>query len=318
MYSYNNIVEKGEPANKNVIDSALDNVEGSTPVSAQHHIDDGTADCIVVSNILSSEECDALVAACETVGFSFWCQKNHNDSNGEEQCSSDSKAVRVVDTIEADFPRLSKLLYQRISQAAHLVPKIFSSNMENASEVYERELEGTWVPYALSENLLFGRYHPGGHFMPHIDGSTVVDINTRSLYTLLLYLNDCPAGGETFIFSGEQCHVMYLDGEANKYRGLETQRVGAVHPTKGSAAFFYYDLLHEGAPVIEGQKYICRADVLYRRTPPICTGEMDRKAFQVYQEARHAESCGDAMRACELFQQVRKFSKSVAALYQLD
>ena len=42
------------------------------------------------------------------------------------------------------------------------------------------------------------------------------------------------------------------------------------------------------------------------------------KAFNVYQEARLAESNGDAQRACELFQRVGKLSKGVAAIYQID
>jgi leukotriene-A4 hydrolase len=49
--------------------------------------------------------------------------------------------------------------------------------------------------------LLFTRYGPGGHFSPHTDGNTVVDLNTRSLYSMLLYLNDCADGGQTTLFA---------------------------------------------------------------------------------------------------------------------
>lgn len=154
--------------------------------------------------------------------------------------------------------------------------------------------------------------------MPHVDGSTIVDLNTRSFYTLLIYLNDCPAGGHTYMFAGEQCNVMFLDKDTHKYRGGEANRVGDVRPKKGRAAFFYYSLLHEGAPVEEGLKYICRADLLYRRTPAVLDTPKDREAFELFQQARVAESNGDAMRACEMFRRVGKLSKGVAALYQLD
>ncbi|KPI89348.1 hypothetical protein ABL78_1577 [Leptomonas seymouri] len=317
MFSYNNIIEKGEPDDKEIIDHALDEMT-EVPEPTLVPMGDGSTDCIVLENVLTHEECDQLIKACERVGYSFWHQKNHNDVDGEANCSDASKAVRVVDTIEANFPHLSAKLYERISRVVNLEPKVFTEDMPNADELYERDIEGTWVPHALSENLLFGRYHPGGHFMPHVDGSTIVDLNTRSFYTLLLYLNDVPHGGETFIFSGEQCKVMYLDEKSHTYRGCAAQRVGAVHPKKGSAAFFYYSLLHEAAPVEEGQKYICRADLLYRRTPAIYTSEADIKAFNLYQEARLAESSGDAQRACELFQRVGKLSKGVAAIYQID
>ncbi|CBZ25179.1 conserved hypothetical protein [Leishmania mexicana MHOM/GT/2001/U1103] len=317
MLSYNNIIEKGEPLNKEIIDHVFDHVT-EFPTPAMVSIGDGKADCIVLENFLTHEECDQLVAACEKVGYTFWLQKNHHDADGEATCDSASKAVRVVNTIEANFPHLSAKLYDRIARVVPLKPKCFSEDMPNAEELFERELAGTWVPHALSENLLFGRYHPGGHFMPHVDGSTIVDLNTRSFYTLLIYLNDCLHGGETFIFAGEQCNVMYLDEEENQYRGNATQRVGAVHPKKGSAAFFYYNLLHEGAPVLQGHKYICRADLLYHRTPAIFTSEEDEKAFHVYQEARLAESHGDAERACQLFQRVRKLSKGVASIFQIE
>lgn len=317
MFSYNNIIEKGEPEHKEVIDHALDGMT-EVPQPTLVPMGDGSTDCIVLENVLTHEECDLLVQACEKVGYSFWHQKDHNDVDGEAKCDEASKAVRVVDTIEANFPHLSAKLYERVSRVVNLDPKTFAPDMANADDLYERDIEGTWVPHALSENLLFGRYHPGGHFMPHVDGSTIVDLNTRSFYTLLIYLNDVPQGGETFVFSGEQCRVMYLDQEDHKYRGSAAQRVGAVHPRKGSAAFFYYSLLHEGAPVREGTKYICRADLLYRRTPAIFTSEVDIKAFDLYQEARLAESSGDAQRACQLFRRVGKLSKGVAALYQID
>ncbi|KAG5481927.1 hypothetical protein LSCM1_05637 [Leishmania martiniquensis] len=317
MLSYNNIVEKGEPRDTVSMDHVFDHVtEFPTPTVVP--IGDGKVDCLVLENFLTHEECDQLIAVSEQVGYTFWLQKNHHEVDGEAVCDSASKAVRVVDTIEANFPHLSAKLYERISRVASLDSKCFSEDMPHADELFERDLVGTWVPHALSPNLLFGRYHAGGHFMPHVDGATIVDLNTRSFYTLLIYLNDCARGGETYIFAGEQCNVMYLDEKENQYRGDPAQRVGAVYPKKGSAAFFYYNLLHEGAPVIQGYKYICRADVLYRRTPPIFTSDEDVKAFNVYQEARRAESQGDAERACQLFRRVGKLSKGVAAIFQID
>lgn len=53
-------------------------------------------------------------------------------------------AVRIVDTIEADFPNLSRKLYERISSVVGLQPKCFDANMPNADELYERDLQGRW------------------------------------------------------------------------------------------------------------------------------------------------------------------------------
>lgn len=57
--------------------------------------------------------------------------------------------------------------------------------------------EGTWRACGINEHLLFARYGPGGHFSPHTDGYTIVDFNHRSLFTVLVYLNDCAVGGTT-------------------------------------------------------------------------------------------------------------------------
>ncbi|CCW72170.1 unnamed protein product [Phytomonas sp. Hart1] len=316
MYSYNNIIDKGEPQHTELIDRALDD-QTAIPKSTQHRVSP-EVDCIVVDNFLTPDECDALIAACEKTGFSFWQQTTHDVNGGESSCNTESNLVRVVDTIEANFEHLSQHLFKRIAAVVNLESKYFSRDTQGDEESCERDLEGEWVPYALSSNLLFGRYKPGGHFMPHIDGSTIVDLNTRSFYALLLYLNACPEGGETHLFSGEQHSVVFMDTQSNKLRGSASNRVGSVEAKKGRAAFFYYDLLHEGAPVVSGLKYICRADLLYRRNPPIFTSEKDKEAFALYQSARVLESSGEAARACELFQRVRKVSKGVAELYHLD
>ncbi|RNF02431.1 hypothetical protein TraAM80_06407 [Trypanosoma rangeli] len=318
MYSYNNIIDKAEPSNKDVIDRVPLCLE-MTNIVSQRRVDD-RVDVLVVENFLSSAECDQIIAACEEVGYTFWRQKDASVVCVAGHCSGEeeARAFRVVDTIEANFPQLSRALSERIQKVVHLEPRTFDSSLTDSEDMFARDLEGTWVPLTLSSNLLLGRYGPGGHFSPHVDGSTVVDLNTRSLYTLLIYLNTCECGGETVIFTGEQMDTLELDAKTGKYIGKKANRVGAVCPEKGSAAFFFCDVLHEASPVGEGgSKYIIRGDFLYRREPPILTAENDKKAFELYEQARVAESGGNATLACELFQRVRKLSKGVAELYQL-
>eukprot|EP00796_Vickermania_ingenoplastis_P007095 gene7095-5029_t len=315
MFGYNNIIEKGEPQVKEPIDSCLDNFHELPPYT-QRNVEG--SDCIVVEHFLSDEECDAIVEACEGVGYTYWHQMNHEEQRDEAKSNEKTNSVRIVDTIEATFPRLSDVLTKRVMEIVRLEPKRFSPQMDNAEALFERDIEGTWMPHALSPNLLLGKYNAGGHFMPHVDGSTIVDLNTRSMYTLLVYLNDVDSGGETFLLSGDQCSVTYLDPQTNTLRGNPDARTGAIKPKKGSAAFFYHSLLHEGAPVLAGVKYICRADLLYRRTPPILTAPEDVKAFELYENARLEESKGNVMEACRMFQKVRNLSRGVAELYQLD
>ena len=107
------------------------------------------------------------------------------------------------------------------------------------------------LPPKLSCMSLFGvnerfrgyRYQAGQAFRPHYDGSFVRNEDERSLLTLLVYLCDVPLGGET--------------------RFLE---LGAtITPKPGRALLFQHRLLHEGADVQAGHKYVLRSDIMYRR-----------------------------------------------------
>lgn len=111
-----------------------------------------------------------------------------------------------------------------------------------AGHVPER-LEGDWVLSGANERLRCYRYRPGQRFAPHFDGAFHRHAGERSLLTFLVYLNGCTAGGETRL----------LD------LGL------TVHPRAGLGLVFNHHLLHEGAPVLAGVKYVVRTDLMFRR-----------------------------------------------------
>jgi hypothetical protein len=86
------------------------------------------------------------------------------------------------------------------------------------------------------------RYRPGQFFAPHYDGAFERSLLERSLLTFLIYLNGDCEGGETRLLElGQQ-----------------------VAPTRGMGLLFEHGLLHEGAPVRSGLKYVLRTDILYR------------------------------------------------------
>jgi len=84
-------------------------------------------------------------------------------------------------------------------------------------------------------------------FAPHTDMTIEADDGrSRSRYTFLVYLNEPLEGGQTTF------PVEWDDGDAL-----------AVDPIPGRGVLFEHDIMHAGAPVISGEKYILRADVLY-------------------------------------------------------
>ena len=114
----------------------------------------------------------------------------------------------------------------------------------DASEArcHEPELEGgEWVATGLNEHLLVNRYGAGGHFAPHADGSTVVDFNRRSLFTVLVYLNDVAEGGATQLLSEEEreCAIVHdpLSGAAV---ASAKAVLHAVAPRAGRALVYWH------------------------------------------------------------------------------
>lgn len=91
----------------------------------------------------------------------------------------------------------------------------------------------------INERFRFYRYDPGQAFRWHRDGYFQRESGERSRLTLMFYLNDDFEGGETFF-----------------------EEV-VVRPQSGMALCFVHHLLHEGAEVKSGRKYVMRTDVMY-------------------------------------------------------
>ena len=94
-----------------------------------------------------------------------------------------------------------------------------------------------------NERLRCYRYGPGQRFARHFDGAFVRDEAEQSLVSFLVYLNEDFEGGET---------VFPTLGRT-------------VVPRTGMALLFQHRVLHEGAEVTRGVKYVLRTDLMYRR-----------------------------------------------------
>jgi predicted 2-oxoglutarate/Fe(II)-dependent dioxygenase YbiX len=93
----------------------------------------------------------------------------------------------------------------------------------------------------VNERFRCYRYTPGQRFAPHYDGAFERSGHERSELTFMIYLNDGFTGGQTTF------HEF----------GVEVQ------PRRGAALLFQHRLLHEGATVRSGVKYVLRSDVMY-------------------------------------------------------
>jgi predicted 2-oxoglutarate/Fe(II)-dependent dioxygenase YbiX len=106
----------------------------------------------------------------------------------------------------------------------------------------------TWRATGLNERLRFYRYEPGQRFVWHADGAFERDDGELSQLTLMLYLNGDFEGGET---------------EFRIFPPI------SVKPEAGMALCFAHRVLHQGATVTRGVKYVLRTDVMFRPQAPI-------------------------------------------------
>ena len=109
-------------------------------------------------------------------------------------------------------------------------------------DIVPRVVEGHET-IGVSERFRFYRYDRGQFFGRHPDGPTRRSNGERSRLTLIVYLNDDFEGGET-IFD----HT-------------------TIEPTTGMALLFIHGLMHEGAEVLEGRKYVLRTEVMCAAEP---------------------------------------------------
>jgi len=100
---------------------------------------------------------------------------------------------------------------------------------------------GSWQPHGLNERLRFYRYTQGQYFKWHSDGPFIRSPREVSLFTAMVYLNEDFEGGTTDFQFGP-----------------------TVRPQRGMLLLFEHSLVHQGAPVRSGCKYVLRTDVMYR------------------------------------------------------
>jgi len=189
---------------------------------------DYSEDLYTVAGILTPDECAAYIQQSEKQGYD---DAPITTAFGPVHLPE----VRNNERVMIDTPEVADALWQRLAEYAH--PQ------------WER-----WQVEGLNERLRFYRYDVGQMFNWHHDGYFQRPTGERSLFTLMIYLNDDFEGGETSFGSFAPSY-----GNVAAY-GLK------IKPQTGMALCFQHYKLHKGEPVTKGRKYVLRTDVMYR--PP--------------------------------------------------
>lgn len=104
------------------------------------------------------------------------------------------------------------------------------------AEIHDMRLSG------INERLRCYEYTAGQRFAPHSDGAFIRDDRECSCYTFMVYLNEDFEGGETVFL---------------------VNPMKSIKPQTGMGLLFQHPIIHEGAEVIKGVKYVIRTDLMY-------------------------------------------------------
>jgi len=161
-------------------------------------------------------------------------------------CSDEYCEAMVARAEAAGFGEIGVRVLVAGNLAKELWPKVEPLVTDLGSEL--------WKPCGLNERFRFYRYVEGQKFDWHFDAIYARNPREASRLTFMLYLSDGFEGGTTdfCLKSG----VLRDDDPVVK----------AV-PEKGMALIFTHNVLHRGAPVTAGCKYVLRSDVMYRMVP---------------------------------------------------
>lgn len=203
----------------------------------------------VIEDLLSVDECKAIICQGEAVSFS-------------PDCAVAGSAIQQASILAHNFYYFAD---------EHTLGQIY----QRALPFLPQSIEGCAVT-GINARFRVYRYVPGAVYRPHIDGSwprSGLDrsrpVGSQYLYddttegaqlsrlTFLIYLNDDFEEGYTTFFMP--------DARPERLRGVR------VEPRIGSVLVFPHGdsvgaLLHEGSGVKAGAKYVIRTDVLYERS----------------------------------------------------
>eukprot|EP01125_Pyxidicula_operculata_P007220 TRINITY_DN2454_c0_g1_i2.p1 TRINITY_DN2454_c0_g1~~TRINITY_DN2454_c0_g1_i2.p1 ORF type:complete len:975 (-),score=208.94 TRINITY_DN2454_c0_g1_i2:42-2966(-) len=225
-------------------------------INNQNRQSDTPFTLFTIENFLTKKECQSLIDCSEKMKYS---------SIEWEYDPAYRNATRVVTVSDVLSQAMWKRLMQNIdsSDIADIRPFGFGN-------------EGTWTPFCVNECIRFTKYTAGQFFKPHKDGSFVRNNENRSIWTIMVYLNDTDSfkGGNTTFYSAGELG----DHEEQDKQNVKLEVVHEQTPKTGMAVIFNHDLNHEGGEVTQGWKYILRTDVMFRR--------IDRDTFSEKTEFR--------------------------------
>ena len=243
---------------------------------------------IIFDDLLDNDECNEII------------NKTHNyymDLSAEYLKSQrDSKRILNMNKNLAD------IIYERIK-------KYIEKETDNKKlQPFGFGVNGIWSPIGINHCFRHSVYHaPSIGFKPHRDSSYIEKPNTRSILTIIIYLNDDFIGGDTIFIKPNSDRKIGQIVEEELSDGYNI--IHKITPKKGKAIIFNHNVIHAGLDVTMGSKYIMRSDILFENLNPFTNNYNDwknniyfLKAIEYYREANNQEMIGNIEMASELYE----------------
>eukprot|EP00730_Choanoeca_flexa_P017402 TRINITY_DN8380_c0_g1_i4.p1 TRINITY_DN8380_c0_g1~~TRINITY_DN8380_c0_g1_i4.p1 ORF type:complete len:198 (+),score=27.11 TRINITY_DN8380_c0_g1_i4:218-811(+) len=189
----------------------------------------------------------------------IWCQLSQ-DSSFSSKISCPSECAAIIDVMDQvglnpasekdKHPRKGEAYLDR-ENATFIDPKI-NDALFSRLQPFVPTVDGK-AATGLFERLRYYIYRRGQRFDQHVDTSVHSSLGT-SEYTFLVYLN-----------GQEESLPPLQGGETVFYKNVRTV-LASVAPEAGAALLHAHGrrcLMHEGAQVTKGSKYMLRSDVMF-------------------------------------------------------
>lgn len=194
----------------------------------------------VLYDVFSKEECDWLMDLFDN---SDYCHvKDDPNDNYDKNYRDNYRTIQ-------DSNNLSEIIYDRIKNFIQddIIIDDTNEDLTNLGLTNYYCYNGLWKKKDLNYRFRLCKYGEGGHFAKHFDSDYVHPSELyKSFKTCMLYLNDNYDGGETIFYENDE-------------------EIVKLKPKMGMILIFNHFIEHKGEYVTNGEKYIIRSEVMYKK-----------------------------------------------------
>jgi hypothetical protein len=199
----------------------------------------------VIPSFFSDQECQAWVDFCESSGGLEYTAHPADKYIAHRECYR----MQQVDAVE-----LATRIFQRLRDKSGGCLKCIQ---QECGDLYPSQR----VPIGCNPNLRVYKYTKGHSFGKHVDGSNMIGKEGGYMQgcstemTMLIYLSECTGGATRF-------HTGRPKGKSNKASASSF----VFQPQVGALLLHVHGdhcLEHEADPVIDGNKYVLRTDLVF-------------------------------------------------------